>query len=125
MMTPQALLSDIANSLVNRYQPHILEIDLHPFYEGSPTISNYRNIGQGLAFLNHYLCNQFLTDPQYWLEILFQTLRGLHYDHTRLLLNDRIESGVQLAVKIHQALKFLNERPPNEPYEKFRFDLQD
>ncbi|BAZ33185.1 sucrose synthase [Cylindrospermum sp. NIES-4074] len=124
MMTPQALL-DVRDRLVNRYQPHILEIDLHPFYESSLTISDSRKIGQGLAFLNHYLCNQFLTDPQYWLEILFQTLRGLHYDHTQLLLNDRIESGAQLAIKIHQALKFLNERPPNEPYEKFRFDLQD
>ncbi|AFZ24090.1 sucrose synthase [Cylindrospermum stagnale PCC 7417] len=123
-MTPQALL-DVRDRLINRYQPRILEIDLHPFYENSPTISDSRNIGQGLAFLNHYLCNQLLTDPQYWLEILFQAIQGLRHDGIRLLLNDRITSGIQLAQQIYQALKFLSSHPPNEPYEKFRFDLQE
>ena len=122
-MTPQALL-DVRDRLVNRYQRHILEIDLHPFYESSPRIDDPRNIGQGLAFLNRYLCSQLLTDPEYWLEILFQALHRLEYDGIRLLLNDRIPSGIQLAKQIKQALKFLNELEPNEPYEKFRFDLQ-
>ncbi|MEH2259636.1 sucrose synthase [Nostoc sp.] len=122
-MTPQALL-DVRDRLVNRYQPHILEIDLHPFYESSPRIDDARNIGQGLAFLNRYLCNQLLTDPQYWVEMLFQALHGLQYNGIRLLLSDRIPSGIQLAKQIKQALKFLSERSPDEPYEKFSFDLQ-
>ncbi|MEI1376194.1 sucrose synthase [Nostoc sp. UHCC 0926] len=122
-MTPQALL-DVRDRLVNRYQPHILEIDLHPFYEDSPRIDDPRNIGQGLAFLNRYLCSQLLTDPEHWLEILFQALHRLEYDGIRLLLNHRIPSGIQLAKQIKQALKFLSELEPNEPYEKFRFDLQ-
>ncbi|MBN4002415.1 sucrose synthase [Nostoc sp. LPT] len=123
-MTPQALL-DVRDRLVNRYQPHILEIDLHPFYESSPRIDDARNIGQGLAFLNRYLCNQLLTDPGYWVEMLFQALHGLQYDGTALLLSDRIPSGIQLAKQIKQALKFLSERSPDEPYEKFRFHLQE
>ncbi len=123
-MTPQVLL-DVSDRLVNRYQNHILEIDLHPFYEGSPRIDDPRNIGQGLAFLNRYLCNQLLTDPQYWLEMLFQALQGLQHDGIRLLLSDRIPSGIHLARQIKLALKLLNERSPNEPYEKFRFDLQE
>ncbi|WP_375472898.1 sucrose synthase [uncultured Nostoc sp.] len=123
-MTPQALL-DVRDRLVNRYQPHILEIDLHPFYESSPRIDDARNIGQGLAFLNRYLCNQLLTDPQYWVEMLFQALHGQQYNGIRLLLSDRIPSGIQLAKQIKLALKFLSERSPDEPYEKFRFDLQE
>ncbi|MEH1836365.1 MAG: sucrose synthase [Nostoc sp.] len=122
-MTPQALL-DVRDRLVNRYQPHILEIDLQPFYEGSSRVDDARNIGQGLAFLNRYLCNQLLSDPQYWVEMLFQALRRLQYNDIRLLLNDRIPSGIQLAKQIKQALKLLSKRSPNEPYEKFRFDLQ-
>ncbi|BBD66260.1 sucrose synthase [Nostoc commune NIES-4072] len=122
-MTPQTLL-DVRDRLVNRYQPHILEIDLHPFYESSPRIDDPRNIGQGLAFLNRYLCNQLLTDPQYWVEMLFQALQGLQHDGIRLLLSDRIPSGIHLAKQIKLALKLLNELEPDEPYEKFRFDLQ-
>ncbi|MEH2082024.1 MAG: sucrose synthase [Nostoc sp.] len=123
-MTSQALL-DVRDRLVNRYQPHILEIDLHPFYESSPRIDDARNIGQGLAFLNRYLCNQLLTDPQYWVEMLFQALHRLQYNGIRLLLSDRIPTGIQLAKQVKQALKFLSERSPDEPYEKFRFDLQE
>ncbi|MBD0388607.1 MAG: sucrose synthase [Nostoc sp. C3-bin3] len=122
-MTPQALL-DVRDRLVNRYQPHILEIDLHPFYESSPRIDDPRNIGQGLAFLNRYLCNQLLADPQYWVEMLFQALQGLQHDGIRLLLSDRIPSGIHLAKQIKLALKLLNQLKPDEPYEKFRFDLQ-
>ncbi|MBE9005391.1 sucrose synthase [Fortiea sp. LEGE XX443] len=124
LMSPQAFL-DVSDRLVNRYQPNILEIDLAPFYKNSPSINDSRNIGQGLAFLNHYLCNQLLNDPQHWLEILFRALRQLQYDGINLLIGDRIRSGVQLAQQIKQALKFLSERPANEPYEKFHFYLQD
>ncbi|MBN3927364.1 sucrose synthase [Nostoc sp. NMS4] len=123
-MTPQALL-DVRDRLVNRYQPHILEIDLHPFYENSPRIDDARNIGQGLAFLNRYLCNQLLTDPEYWVEILFKALHRLQCNGISLLLSDRISSGVELATQLKLALKFLSERSPHEPYEKFRFDLQE
>ncbi|MEA5517185.1 sucrose synthase, partial [Nodularia sp. UHCC 0506] len=47
-MTPQAWL-DVSDRLVNRYQPHILEIDFQPFSAESTRISDPRNIGQGLA----------------------------------------------------------------------------
>ncbi|MBE9038433.1 sucrose synthase [aff. Roholtiella sp. LEGE 12411] len=123
LMKPPALL-DVSDRLVNRYQPHILEIDLHPFYKSSPSIDDPRNIGQGLAFLNRYLCSQLRTDPQYWLELLYLSIYRLQHDGIRLLLNDRIPSGIQLAKQVKLAIKFLSERHPNEAYEKFRLDLQ-
>ncbi|BBD58656.1 sucrose synthase [Nostoc sp. HK-01] len=124
LMTPQAYL-DECDRLVNRYQPHILEIDLAPFYEDSPSIDDPRNIGQGLAFLNHYLCDQLVNDPQHWLEVLFQALRRVQYDGKRLLIGDRISSGREFAKQIKQAIKFLSDKPAKEPYEKFHFHLQD
>ncbi|MBD2532612.1 hypothetical protein H6G97_24710 [Nostoc flagelliforme FACHB-838] len=123
-MTPQALL-DVSDRLVNCYQPHIFEINFHPFYKSSPRIDDARNIGQGLAFLNRYLCNQMLAEPKYWVEMLFQALRGLQCNGIRLLLSDRIPSGIQLAKQIKLALKFLSQRSPHEPYEKFHFNLQE
>ncbi|MGM3307780.1 sucrose synthase [Anabaena sp. WFMT] len=123
LMTPKAFL-DESDRLVNRYQPNLLEIDLHPFYQQSPKISDPRDIGQGLTFLNYYLCNQFITDPKYWLELLFQALQGLRYNGVKLLISDRIHSGIDLARQIKPAINFLTERPPHQPYEEFRFHLQ-
>ena len=57
--------------------------------------------------------------------MLFQALQGLQHDGIRLLLSDRIPSGIHLAKQIKLALKFLNELELDEPYEKFRFDLQE
>ncbi|MBD2214220.1 sucrose synthase [Nostoc linckia FACHB-104] len=124
LMTSQDLLG-VRDRLVNRYQPHILDIDLHPFYANSPTISDPRNIGQGLAFLNRYLCSQVLTDPQYCLDVLFEVLHRLNYDGIGLLINDRIQSGNHLAQQMQQVMKFLSQQHPDAPYEKFRVDLQE
>jgi len=123
LMTPQALLN-VRDRLVNGEQPRILEIDLRPFYEGTPNIDDPRNIGQGLGVLNHYLCDKLFTDPDYWLEELFEVLHQCQYDGISLLINDHIHSGTQLVQQVKQALKFVRQRPPNEPYEKFHFELQ-
>ncbi|MEY3256804.1 MAG: hypothetical protein RLZZ29_1939, partial [Cyanobacteriota bacterium] len=123
LMTPKEFL-DVSDRLVNRYQSHILEIDLHPFYQASPRTSDPRNIGQGLTFLNHYLCNQFVTDPQYWLDKLFQALQAIQYNGMRLLIGDRIRSGIQFAKQIKLVIKHLNELTPHQPYPEFRFQLQ-
>ncbi|HIK06975.1 MAG TPA: sucrose synthase [Trichormus sp. M33_DOE_039] len=123
VMPPEALL-DVSDRLVNAYDPHILEIDLKAFYENSPRISDPRNIGQGLAFLNHYLCSQLDTDIQYWFELIYLALQSLRYNGTRLLLSDRISSGIQLARQIRQAIQFLSQQPPDAPYSNFHHDLQ-
>ncbi len=122
-MSPQALLN-VRDRLVNRYQPQILEIDLKPFYQGSPKIDDLRNIGQGFAFLNRYLCNQVENNPEHWLEELYKVLHRLQFSGVPLMISDRIHSGVQLREAINKAIEFVNERPPQEPFEKFRFDLQ-
>ncbi|MCP6758077.1 MAG: sucrose synthase [Fischerella sp. CENA71] len=123
LQTPQALL-DVRDRFVNRYQPQILEIDFHPFDKNIPSIDDPRNIGQGLAFLNRYLCSQVLSDRMYWLNVLFDALHRLEYDHKQLLIGDRIKTGLQLYKQIKQAIKFISERPPEEPYEKFSEQLQ-
>ena len=122
-MTMQELL-DVRDRQVNRYQPHILNIDFQPFYQESPVIEDPRNVGQGLAFLNHYLCNKLLTDFQYWLEALFKALQVLEHQGMELLINDRIKSGEELSAQVKQALQFLADYAPDHPYEKVHLDLQ-
>jgi sucrose synthase len=122
-MTLQALL-DVRDRQVNLYQPHILNIDFQPFYQESPVIDDPRNVGQGLAFLNRYLCKKLLTEFSYWLEALFNALHTLKQDGMQLLINDRIQSGVELSEQVKQALKFLGEYDADRPYEKVHLDLQ-
>ncbi len=123
-MTPQELL-DVRDRRVDRYQPQILEIDFRPFHHGSPKIDDPRNIGQGQGFLNRYLCSQVLTAPEYWLEVLYDVLQRRQYDGIPLLINGRILSGTQLAQQVRLAISLLSDRQPGEPYEKFRYELQD
>ncbi|HLP91045.1 MAG TPA: sucrose synthase [Nostocaceae cyanobacterium] len=124
LRTPKELL-DVCDRLVNRYQPQILEIDLQPFYPQHPRVSDSRNIGQGLTFLNNYLCHQFQINPQYWLDVLFKALNHLKYNGIDLLINQRINSGTKLAKQIKQILEFLTNQPPQTPYSKIRFQLQE
>jgi sucrose synthase len=116
LKTPSDLL-DARDRLVNRVQPQILDIDVAPFYEYLPRISDPRNIGQGLAFLNRYLCNQVAEDPNHWLELLHEVLHHHQYDNTPLMINDQIHSGAELAQQVKQAIKFVSDRAPDEPYE--------
>jgi sucrose synthase len=122
-MTFQELL-DVRDQQVDRYQPHILNIDFQPFNQGAPIIDDPRNIGQGLAFLNHYLCNKLLTEFYYWIEALFKALHVLEENGVQLLINDRIQSGVELAQQVKQALKFLGDYAADYPYEKVHHNLQ-
>ncbi|MFQ4141977.1 sucrose synthase [Chlorogloeopsis sp. ULAP02] len=122
-MAPQALL-DARDRFVNRYQSEILNVDFGPFYRSFPSIDDPRKIGQGLAFLNRYLCSQVVIDRQYWFEVLFEALCKLSYNGTPLLTSDRIRSGTQLCRQIKQAIKLIRKLPPEEPYENFRQNLQ-
>ncbi len=122
-MPPEAML-DVRDRFVDRSQPRILELDLRPFYKDSPTIRDPRNIGQGLAFLNRYLCDELLNDSAYWLEALFNVLHQSRYDAIELLINDRIRSGQEMAEQVKQALRFLRVRPTDEPYGEVLESLQ-
>ncbi len=122
-MTLQDLLN-ARDRQVNRYQPHILNIDFHSFYPGSPVLDDPRNIGQGLEFLNRYLCNKLSTESEYWLEALFKALNVLEQDGLELLLNDRIKSGAELSQQVEQALKFLGEHAAEQSYKKVHVEMQ-
>ena len=117
-------LLDLRDRLVNRYQPHLLEIDFSAFDQGSPKISDPRNIGQGLAFLNRHLCDQLCREPQDWLEALLRSLSEHHYNELSLLISPEIESGAELTRRLPEAIAIVSQRPPDEPYAAFSSQLQ-
>ncbi len=126
VLTVQDLL-DLRDRLVNRYHPNegdILELDFHPFYDYTPTIRDPKNIGKGVQYLNRYLSSKLFQDPRQWLEGLFNFLRLHQYNGVQLLINGRIQSQQQLSDQLKKAIAFVGNRPTDEPYENFKFDLQ-
>lgn len=117
-------LLNVRDRQVNRYQTHILNIDFHSFYPESPVIDDPRNIGQGLEFLNRYLCNKLSTESEYWLEALYKSLNVLQENSLELLINDQIKSGVELSQQVKQALKFLSEHAAEQSYAKVHSEMQ-
>jgi len=120
-------LLDLRDRLVNRYHPQegdILEIDFQPFYDYSPAIRDPKNIGKGVAFLNRYLSSKLFQDPKQWQDALFNFLRLHRYNGYQLLINERIQTQQQLSDQIKTALNLLSDRATDQPYESFRFDLQ-
>jgi len=126
-MTVQELL-DWRDRLVNSYHPNegdVLELDFKPFYDYSPTIRDPKNIGRGVQFLNRYLSSKLFQHPEEWLSSLYEFLRLHRYERTQLLINERIQGARQLSDQVKQALALVGDRPADEPYEEFRFELQE
>lgn len=125
MTIPELL--DLRDRLVNRYHPNegdIFEIDVQPFYDYSPIIRDAKNIGKGVEFLNRYLSSKLFQDPRQWQQNLFNFLRIHRYNGYQLLINERIRSPQHLSEQVKQALVALSDRPADEAYSDFRFELQ-
>jgi len=126
-VTVQELL-DLRDRLVNHHHPQegdLLELDFQPFYDYTPTIRDPKNIGKGVRFLNRFLSSKLFQDPREWLESLYKFLSLHQFQGTQLLINGRIKSQQQLSDQVKRALTFVSDRPDEEPYEEFRYKLQE
>ncbi|AMW30681.1 sucrose synthase [Arthrospira platensis] len=127
VMSVQELL-DLRDHFVDHHHPHdgnVFAIDFGPFYDYSPQLRDSKNIGKGVRYLNRYLSSKLFQDSNQWLESLYQFLSLHSYNGLQLLINDRITNQNQLSYAIKKAISLLNKRSPKEPYEKFRFELQE
>lgn len=121
-------LLDLRDRIVNRYNPtegDLLELDFQPFYDYTPTIRDPKNIGKGVQFLNRFLSSKLFQDPRQWLESLYTFLSLHSFQGTQLLINARIKNQKELSDQVKKALLFVGDRPDEEPYEEFRFKLQE
>lgn len=121
-------LLDIRDRFVDQFHPEegdVFEIDFQPFYDYSPIIRDSKNIGKGVAFLNRFLSSKLFQDPRDWLEALFNFLSLHRYNGLPLMINGRIKNQHQLSDQVKQAISFVSELPREQPYEEFRFELQE
>ncbi|MGB5961175.1 MAG: sucrose synthase [Coleofasciculaceae cyanobacterium] len=121
-------LLDLRDRIVNRYNPtegDLLELDFQSFYDYTPTIRDPKNIGKGAQFLNRFLSSKLFQDPRQWLESLYTFLSLHSFQGTQLLINARIKNQKELSDQVKKALLFVGDRPDEEPYEEFRFKLQE
>lgn len=103
----------------------ILEIDFQPFYEPNYRIKDPRNIGQGIEFLNHYLSGKLFEKPQQSIETLLKFLGQHNFNGIKLLINAKITTPNQLSEQVKTAIEFINKIPPDTPYLKFHYCMQD
>jgi sucrose synthase len=121
-------LLDVRDRFVNRFNPEegaMFEIDLQPFYDYSPVLRDPKNIGKGVQYLNRYLSSKLLQDSKQWLEALYNFLSLHSYNGITLLINGRIKGQQQLSEQVKQALNFIGRLPEDQPYEEFRYKLQE
>jgi len=126
-LTIQDLL-DVRDRFVNRYHPEegdVFEIDFQPFYDYSPIIKDSKNIGRGVEFLNRYMSSKLFQNPNQWLSAVYNFLKLHRYNGITLLINGRIKDQYQLSTQVKRAIKYVSGLPNNQPYEEFRFELQD
>ncbi|MFZ9737867.1 MAG: sucrose synthase [Prochlorotrichaceae cyanobacterium] len=119
---------NIRDRFVDRYHPEegsILSLDFKPFYDYSPIIRDPKNIGKGVQFLNRYLSSKLFQDARDWLNCLYRFLQLHSHEGMQLLINQRIRDVQELSDQVKQALELVGNLPPTDPYDRFRFELQD
>ena len=68
-----------------------LKIDFLPFYDFSPSIKDPRNLGNGIRFLNRYLCSNIFSNPEKWNDKIYQFLKLHSFKGNQLLFQQEIQ----------------------------------
>ena len=102
-----------------------LTLNFETFYRKFPTVSDHKSIGKGFEYLNRYLSSKMFTEPENLRKALFDFLFIHKYKSQQLILNDRIATHDELIKRIDTALSFLKNKKVNEPYSKFKNQLQE
>ncbi|HPQ52736.1 MAG TPA: sucrose synthase [Spirochaetota bacterium] len=94
-----------------------LHIDLMPFYDFSPSIRDTKNIGNGIRFLNRYLCSSIFQHPGDWNQRVFDFLKLHTYKGRQLLVNgDIIEDFRTFIKELESMTEWLQGKNPDTPF---------
>ncbi len=72
-----------------------LKLDFLPFYDFSPSIRDTRTIGNGIRYLNRYMCSNIFSKPDEWNAKLFEFVKLHHYQEKQLLVNGTIINDLE------------------------------
>ncbi|XP_021889177.1 sucrose synthase 3-like [Carica papaya] len=101
----------------------VLELDFEPFNTTVPRPSRSSWIGNGVQFLNRHLSSSMFRNRDS-LEPLLDFLRAHRYKGHALMLNDRIQTIIQLQSALAKAEDHLSKLPPDTPYSEFEYFVQ-
>ena len=96
---------------------HQLKIDFMPFYDFSPSIRDTRTLGNGIRFLNRYMCSNIFSQPDKWNAKLFEFIQLHQHNGRQLLVNGTlIKSFDTFYNKLEKMLEWLRNKKQDAPY---------
>ncbi len=96
---------------------HHLHIDFMPFYDFSPSIRDTRTVGNGIRFLNRYMCSNIFSRPDEWNAKLFEFIQLHQHNGRQLLVNGAVIKDFDTFYhKVEKVLDWLKHKDPQLPY---------
>jgi sucrose synthase len=94
-----------------------LHIDFMPFYDFSPSIRDTRTVGNGIRFLNRYMCSNIFSRPDEWNTKLFEFIKLHQHNGRQLLVNDSLIKDLNTFYhKLEKMLEWLKRKNPDAPF---------
>lgn len=104
---------------------HPLQIDYMPFYDFSPSIRDIRSVGNGIRFLNRYMCSNIFSRPDEWNGKLFEFIKLHQYNGRQLLVNGYIIKDMRAFYdELEKILEWLEGLDPQTPYDEVESRMQ-
>jgi len=101
----------------NKGDNYNLKIDFMPFYDFSPSIRDSRTIGNGIRFLNRYMCSNIFNRPDEWSTKLFQFIKLHQFNGRQLLVNSaHIKDLEKFYSRLEKMLEWLQRKNPGASY---------
>jgi len=94
-----------------------LQLDFMPFYDFSPSIRDIRSVGNGIRFLNRYMCSNIFSRPGEWNSKLFEFIKLHQYNGRQLLVNETLIKDIDSFYhELEQLLEWLRKEKPDTPF---------
>lgn len=96
---------------------HPLRIDCMPFYNFSPLIRDVQSVGNGIRFLNRYMCSNIFSQPKKWNAKLFEFIKLHQYNGRQLLVNGTLIKDMDMFYgELEKMTEWLQDKNPETPF---------
>ena len=94
-----------------------LHLDMQPFYDYMPAMRDTKSIGNGIRFLNRFMCSKIFQDHREWDEKLFGFIKMHRYRDRQLLVNgDIIRDFGSFMEGLEKMIDYLEARKRDEAW---------
>jgi len=102
-----------------------LKIDFMPFYDFSPSIRDTRTVGNGIRFLNRYMCSNIFSRPDEWNAKLFEFIKLHQHNGRQLLVNGSlIKDFDTFYIKLERISEWLKRKKPGASYSSVKTHMK-